>query len=142
MEDTTMSTRKTTSEKIEAAKIEKQQAEARIKKLLQEQKAEERKIRNHRLCKRGGLVEKLLPDLSRLTDEQFDTFVQKTLMSGFAEKILRGLVPPESESNAEPEVVADTVQNNDGDAAKTEVSSRNVGKKASAGTATAPRVSS
>ena len=105
-----MSTRKTTAEKIEAAKIEKQQAEARIKKLLQEQKTQERKERNHRLCKRGGQVEKLLPDLARLTDEQFDTFVQKTLMSGFAEKILRGLVPPETEPNVEPETVNDTVQ--------------------------------
>ena len=105
-----MSNRKTTAEKIEAAKIEKQQAEARIKKLLQEQKAQERKERNHRLCKRGGLVEKLLPDLARLTDEQFDTFVQKTLMSGFAEKILRGLVPQESEPNAEQKTVVNTVQ--------------------------------
>ena len=86
-----MSNRKTTSEKIEAARLEKQQAEARIKKLLQEQKADERKARNHRLCKRGGQVEKLLPGLAELTEEQFETFVQKTLLTGFAEKVLRGL---------------------------------------------------
>ena len=100
------------------------------------------KDRNHRLCKRGGLIEKLLPDLAQLTDEQFDNFVQKTLMSGFAEKILRGLVPPESESNTEPEVIADTVQGNDGDAAKAAVSSRNVGENANAGTTAASRVAS
>jgi len=105
-----MSTRKTTTEKIEAAKLEKQQAENRIKKLLQEQKAEERKVRTHRLCRRGGQVEKLLPDLVRLSDEQFDTFVQKTLLSGYAEKVLRGLVPPEPERNAELEVITKTVQ--------------------------------
>ena len=114
-----MSTRKTTAEKIEAAKIEKQQAEARIKKLLQEQKSQERKDRNHRLCKRGGQVEKLLPDLIRLTDEQFDTFVQKTLLTGFAEKVLRGLVPPESEPSNEPEVVADIVQGDELTASRT-----------------------
>ena len=113
-----MSTRKTTAEKIEAAKIEKQQAEARIKKLLQEQKTQERKERNHRLCKRGGQVEKLLPDLARLTDKQFDTFVQKTLMSGFAEKILRGLVPSESEPNTEPEVITNTAQDGETASAK------------------------
>ena len=101
-----MSTRKTTAERIEAARIEKQQAETRIKKLLQEQKAQERKERNHRLCKRGGLVEKLLPDLIKLTDEQFEIFVQKTLMSGFAEKILRGLVPPESDAESDNGIAA------------------------------------
>ena len=90
-----MTTRKTTAERIEAAKIEKAQADARIKILLQQQKKEERKARNHRLCERGGIVEKLLPDLVRLDKEQFDTFVQKTLLSGYAEKVLRGLVKSE-----------------------------------------------
>ena len=69
-----MSTRKTTAEKLEAAKIEKQQAEAEIKRLMNLQKAEERKARNHRLCERGGIVEKLLPDLASLNKEQFDIF--------------------------------------------------------------------
>ena len=113
-----MSTRKTTAEKIEAAKIEKEQAETRIKKLLQEQKAEERKARNHRLCKRGGQVEKLLPDLVDLTDEQFETFVQKTLLSGFAEKVLRGLVPPKTEVTVENESDTDTIQGGEDIAAK------------------------
>jgi NCAIR mutase (PurE)-related protein len=110
-----MSTRKTTAEKIKAAKIEKQQAEERIKKLLQEQKAEERKARNHRLCKRGGLVEKLLPDLVQLTDEQFDTFVEKVLLTSHTNRILAWLVPTEPEPNTEQEVIADTAQ--DGEAA-------------------------
>ena len=103
-----MSTRKTTAEKIEAAIIEKQQAEARIKKLLQQQKAEERKARNHRLCKRGGLVEKFLPDLARLTDEQFDIFVEKTLLTPHTAKVLTELAPPLTA--AEPEGKTDTVQ--------------------------------
>jgi hypothetical protein len=37
-----MATRKTAAEKIEAAKLEKAQMEAEIKRLLQQQKAEER----------------------------------------------------------------------------------------------------
>ena len=86
-----MSNRKTLDERIEAARVEKQQAEARIKELLNQQKVQERKDRNHRLCKRGGQVEKLLPGLAELTEEQFETFVQKTLLTGFAEKVLRGL---------------------------------------------------
>jgi len=87
---------KTTLEKIEAAKEEIKQKEAQIKRLLQQQKAQERKDRNHRLCQRGGQVEKLLPGLVKLTDEQFSTFVQKTLLSGFAERVLHGLLPPEN----------------------------------------------
>ena len=91
-----MSNRKTINEKIEAAKIEKQQAEARIKKLLQEQKAQERKDRNHRLCKRGGKLEKLFPELARLTEEQFETFVEKCLRTNHTRRILAELAPPES----------------------------------------------
>lgn len=83
-----MSNRKTLDERIEAAKVEKEQAEARIKKLIQEQKAAERKARNHRLCKRGGLMEKLLPDLATLTDEQFETFFKRTTANNYGRDIL------------------------------------------------------
>ena len=101
---------KNLSQKIEAAQEEKRQLEAHIKQLLHEQKERDRKDRNHRLCKRGGLMEKLLPDLAILTDVQFQTFVDKTLLTGFAEKILRGLVPPKSEAAAEPSGNAATAQ--------------------------------
>jgi len=137
-----MSTRKTTAEKIEDAIIEKQQAEARIKKLLQEQKAEERKARNHRLCKRGGLVEKLLPELSILTDEQFDTFVQKALMSGFAEKVLRSLVPPAPATTIEPESATDIKHDDGNTAAKLAESAQEVSVNISAGTPASSRVAS
>jgi hypothetical protein len=103
---------KTVDARIEAAKEEIKQKEALIKKLLQQQKAQERKERNHRLCKRGGLVEKLLPGLIKLSDEQFQTFVDKTLLTGFAEKILRGLVPLETEPG-EADNGTDTGQSSD-----------------------------
>ena len=90
---------KTYNEKIEAAKAEIKQKEALIKKFLQQQKAQERKDRNHRLCKRGGLVEKLLPDLIKLSDEQFQVFVDKTLLTRHTKNILAELVPPESNAN-------------------------------------------
>ena len=90
-----MSNRKTLNEKIETARAEVEEKEKRLKELLQTQKAEERKARTHRLCERGGKVEKLLPDLIRLNEAQFETFVQKTLLSGYAAKIIRELLPPE-----------------------------------------------
>jgi hypothetical protein len=40
--------------------------------------------------------------LALITDEQFETFVEKTLLSGYAAKILKGLLPP-PEPNAETE---------------------------------------
>jgi hypothetical protein len=89
-----MSNRKTLEEKIEMQKVKAEQEANNLKKLLQEQKAAERKARNHRLCKRGGIVEKLLPGLPGLSDEQFDTFVQKVLLTPHTTKIMSELAPP------------------------------------------------
>ena len=102
-----MSNRKTLDERIAAAKEEAEQKQARLKLLMQQQKAEERKARNHRLCKRGGLVESRLPRLALLDDEQFEVWMRKTLLSGFAEKILNEILPPppaeQSGGDAEPQ---------------------------------------
>ena len=45
------------------------------KKLIQEQKQQERKDRTKRLCKRMGLFESMLPESISLTDEQFQIFL-------------------------------------------------------------------
>ena len=119
-----MSNRKTINEKIEAAKLEKEQMEARIKKLLQEQKAEERKARSHRFCKRGGFMEKLLPDLALITDEQFETFFKNTTANNYGRKALAELVPPTPETTIAAEG-GETTQEDKGDAAKTPVTPQN-----------------
>jgi len=95
--------RKTTAERIEIQKERKEQMQNEIKRLLQQQRKEERKARTHRFCIRGAIVEKLLPDLARLTEEQFDTFVQKVLLTPHTSRILAGLVPPPPEPADEPE---------------------------------------
>jgi hypothetical protein len=73
---------------LEIAQIKNRQRELRLQHNRQVQKE-----RTHRLCRRGGLVEKLLPDLAAITDEQFEIFVKKTLLSGYAEKFLKELAP-------------------------------------------------
>jgi len=83
-----MSTRKTTAEKIEAARIEKAQMEAEIKRLMQQQKAEERKARTKRLIERGAIVESLIHNADALTNEQFKAFLEKTVTSNYAVKAL------------------------------------------------------
>jgi len=63
------------------------------KKLLEkERNAEERKTRTHRLCQRGGTVEKLFPDLIKFTDEQFTLFVDKTLLTDHTRRIIADIV--------------------------------------------------
>ena len=82
-----MSTTKTTTERIGTLEEKIQQLENQKKVLLQKQKADERKARNHRLCKRGGHLESIFPDTIPLTDEQFYKFLDKTLLTDYAKKI-------------------------------------------------------
>lgn len=89
-----MAQRKTLDEQIELALAEREKKEERIKLLLARRRTKEDKARTHRLCKRGGLVEKHLPRLAMLTDDQFDVWIKKTLLSGFAERALNEILPP------------------------------------------------
>ena len=83
--------RKTTTEKITGIQTQIQQLENQRKRLVKQHNEEERKKRTHRICKRGGLIESLLPETVPLTDEQFKALLEKTLLSGFARKTLDGL---------------------------------------------------
>ena len=89
--------RKPIDERIETAKAEIKEKEALIKKLLQQQKEEDRRARTKRLCERAGYLESILPDTATLTKEQFQAFLDKTLLTGFAEKILKGIITPATE---------------------------------------------
>ena len=78
---------KTKAEKITSIEEEIRQLENRRRQLVQEQKAQERKDRTKRLCRRM-LFESLVPDTIPLTEEQFKTFLEKTVMSDQARRIL------------------------------------------------------
>jgi len=84
---------KTRLEKIDGIDEEIALLRRRQALLKQQQGKQERKERTHRLCRRAGLIEKLLPGVAALTDGQFEAFVEKTLMTGYAERILKGLAP-------------------------------------------------
>ena len=79
---------KTKAEKITSIEEEIRQLENRRRQLVQEQKAQERKDRTKRLCRRMGLFESLVPDTIPLTEEQFKTFLEKTVMTDHARRIL------------------------------------------------------
>ena len=119
---------KTRLEKIESIKEEITQQQNQIKKLLQEQKAQDRKDRTKRLCQRMGLFESLLPETIALTDEQYKTFLEKAIMNVTSRRILEGLTdqnaavtaPPSAGSAALPITAttaksADTAQENGAD---------------------------
>ncbi len=94
---------KTKQEKLEDIREQIAQLEKRQKELIQSQKVQERKDRTRRLCKRAGLLESMLPDTVALTDVQFKIFLEKTVLTGFARKMLesvaaQGSITAESET--------------------------------------------
>ena len=82
---------KTKIEKIAGIEEEIRQLENKKKRLIQEQKEQERKDRTNRLCKRMGLFEKLLPDTIPLTEGQFKTFLEQTIATEHSRRILDAL---------------------------------------------------
>ena len=92
---------KTKAEKITSIEEEIRQLENRRRQLVQEQKAQERKDRTKRLCRRMGLFESLVPDTIPLTEEQFKTFLEKTVMTDHARRILDELTAQGAETAAQ-----------------------------------------
>lgn len=82
---------KTKAEKITGIEEEIRQLENKRRQLIQEQKAQERKDRTKRLCRRMGLFESLIPDSIPLTEEQFKTFLEQTVATEHSRRILDGL---------------------------------------------------
>ena len=95
---------KTRVEKIAGIDEEIAQLLAQKKNLLQEQKEVERKERTNRLCKRAGHLESLLPDTIKLSNERFNEFIAKTVVTDFAKRILRDLL---TEQELEAEIAAE-----------------------------------
>ena len=59
---------------------------------MQKQKKDERNNRTKRLCTRHGLMEKLMPDLINITDEQFETFVKTGINTSYGKKRLAEII--------------------------------------------------
>jgi len=90
---------KTSLEKIANYKEQMGQIANRSKQEQQKHKAAERKARTKRLCSRMGLFESILPDTITLTDEQFKTFLEKTVASKFGRRVLAELVVVDSDKS-------------------------------------------
>jgi hypothetical protein len=88
-------------ERIAEQKAKMEQMENELKQLLHRQKEEERKARTRRICQRGGLLEKLLPDTIPLTEGQMLAFFEKTLLTHFARRALADVTAQSGETPAE-----------------------------------------
>ena len=67
---------KTKLERITTIEKRILQLQNQKKQLAQKQKEDERKARTRRLCSRHGLLEKFMPSLATITDEQFELFIK------------------------------------------------------------------
>ena len=66
---------------IEASEKKIIEEKRHLKQLERKQTERDRTNRNHRLCKRHGYLESILPDTINLTDEQFQDFVKQHIAS-------------------------------------------------------------
>ena len=83
---------KTTTQRIDTLQEKIQQLENERKRLMNVQKETERKARTKRLIERGAILESLIADATTFTNEQIKTFLEKTVASDYAKKILDGII--------------------------------------------------
>ena len=83
-----MATAQVLAAQVEAVEKDIKQKENRLKELRQQHKAQESRERAHRLIERGAILESLIEDVLTLTNVQIKTFLEKTIQTEFARKIL------------------------------------------------------
>jgi len=81
---------KTNIEKIERLNAQIAQLENQKKRLMQVQKEAERRARTKRLIERGAILESLISGASTFSNDQIKAFLEKTIQSNYARKILDG----------------------------------------------------
>ncbi len=82
---------RSTTEKIASVQEQIRQLENQKKRLLQEQKEQERKARTKRLIERGAMLESMIADAPALTNEQIKAFLEKTVKTDYAHRALANL---------------------------------------------------
>jgi len=101
--------------RIEGIKEKIQQLENLQKEILQEYKEDLKKERTHRICKRGGMVEKFMPESVEFTDDQMKWLLEILLTSGFAKKKIEEMKGKKDiPSKVEPAKIV-TVETSDSD---------------------------
>jgi hypothetical protein len=87
---------KTTEQKRLDVEEQIKQLENQCKQLKQKEKEEERKARNHRLCKRGGACRKAFARSNHIDGEQFQTLLDKTLLTEQTRSVIADITADKS----------------------------------------------
>lgn len=85
------------NEQIAKAEEEIRQLQNRKRKLLNQKKSEERKIRTHRLVERGAILESLIEQPEQYTNEQIKALLETALRTAQAQEFLRQTEKPKGE---------------------------------------------
>jgi len=83
---------RTTLEKIERNRAEQEQLKKQERELLKKHKKQERDARTKRLCTRHGMLEKHMPDLIKLTDREFETFITRAINTTYGREALAKII--------------------------------------------------
>jgi len=83
-----MANRKTVEQQIAEVQEKIKQEQNALKKLQKKQTDQNNKARNHRLCRRHGFLECILPDTIELTDEQYQKFVKQHIANSHGVAVL------------------------------------------------------
>jgi hypothetical protein len=110
-----------TTQRIESIQTQIQELEKQQKQLLQRQKAAERKARTHRICKRGGEIEKLLPGIETLTEDEFRTFVKRVILTEDALRTLTDILANKASEKPVEETVNSVQEREDSPLVLTEI---------------------
>ena len=76
------------TDKIEKLELRIRQLLNEKKRLINQHKESERKARTKRLIERGALLESIVTTLDELSNEQLKRFLEKTLKTEYAQRIL------------------------------------------------------
>ncbi len=82
---------RTNTEKIANIQEQITQLENQKKRLIQAQRAEDRKARTRRLIERGAILESQIDGADALTNDQIKLFLEKTIKTEYARRILQSL---------------------------------------------------
>ena len=86
------------SEKIARAEEEIRQLQNKKRKLLNQQRSEERKVRTHRLIERGAILESFLEQPEQYGNEQIKGLLEVALRSMQAQEYLRKTIRDKGEN--------------------------------------------
>ena len=86
-----MTKAKPIDEQIESVQDELKKADNHLKELIQKHKYAERNARTRRLIERGAILESLIVKPETLSNEEIKVFLEKTITTDYARKVMYAL---------------------------------------------------